>query len=266
MDEPQILVIHTMKAAGTSLRRALIAQLGEQDVYPNDTHLRADPRGWYPVPGKLLEHVRDGRTGGARLLIGHVPYVLADRLPTRPLTVALLRDPIERAVSMLEHRRSRTKRFRGASYADLLANDRFVRCQIRDYQTKMFAFEHDSEWAEGVNAPLAIDDERFDRAVGRLAEVDVLGVLEDMPRFAQRLQDRTGIALGVQPHDNQGRYDREPLHPAIRDRLEELTVRDALLYRRTIELTGSNPSAPAKGFPWGTVGRAVSWVSGARRR
>lgn len=108
----------------------------------------------------------------------------------------LLRDPIARAASMMDHHRSRSKRGRETSYADLLADDRFVRRQLLDYQTRMLAFDTVDECPDSVHRPLEIGDARFGRALERLAAVDVLGVVEALPAFTSRLQQVTGIRPG----------------------------------------------------------------------
>jgi hypothetical protein len=259
---PEILAIHIMKTAGTSLRRMVTDGLGTDAVYPNDEDLRARHKGWYPRPDEYLDHVREGRHHGARVLIGHVPYVLAEQFDPPLKTVTLLRDPVGRALSMLEHRRTRSRRFRGATYQEILDDDGVVANHIRDYQTKMFAFDSVEECAEAVNVPLDIDDARFERALGRLESVDVLGVVERMPEARARLQAVTGIPVGQEQRANAGRYDRE-VTDEVRERLEELTARDAVLYRRALELIDRQADeAPARP---GLLGRLRGRASATRR-
>jgi hypothetical protein len=234
---PDLLVVHVMKTAGTSLRGMLVDGLEPAAVYPNDDDLQVLPNGWYPSPAELVEHVEVGAHHDARVIIGHVPYVLADALPRRPVTIMLLRDPVARTVSMLDHRRTRSSKYRGASYAELLANERFVARSLRDYQTKMLAFDTVEECTPTVNVPLDIDEARFARARQRLEQVDVLGVLEDLPAFTRRLERVTGIRPGPERTENPRRRARDPLEPDVLARIEELTVRDRTLYERALELT-----------------------------
>jgi hypothetical protein len=257
---PDFLVIHVMKTAGTSLRRMLIDGLGPAAVYPNDDDLAALPKGWYPSPSDLAEQVAAGHHHGARLIVGHVPYVLADALPHRPLTVLLLRDPIARAVSMMDHRRAGSKRRRTATYTELLADEGFVANQLRDYQTKMLAFDDLDECAESVNTPLPIDDARFARALDRLAAVDVLGVVEDLPAFTRRLEVIAGIRPGPERTDNRRRGERDPLGEDVRRRLTELTARDAVLYQRALELIADGRRGRGLRARWWTRRRPTSAV------
>jgi hypothetical protein len=238
---PDILAVHVMKTAGTSLRRMLVDGLGAAAVYPNDDDLARLPKRWYPSPSKLVEDVQGGRHHDARLVIGHVPFVLVDALPRRPLTVTLLREPVARTVSMMEHRRRSTKRFRGASYADLLADDAFVDGQLRDYQTKVFAFDRLEECRDHVNVPLVVHGGRLERALGRLGSVDVLGVVEQLPAFVERFERVTGVAPGQERTSNRAPGEREPLDAGTRARIEELTVHDRILYDRALELVAAPP-------------------------
>lgn len=262
MASPEILVIHIMKTAGTSLRRMLVDGVGAEAIYPNDEDLHERRKGWYPNPGAYPEHVREGRHHGARVLIGHVPYVLADEFEPRPQTVTLLREPVARAVSMLEHRRTRSKRFHGATYEDILADDEVVACHIRDYQTKMFAFDTLAEYRRTVNAPLEIDDARFERALQRLEAVDALGVVERMDEARRAVAAVTGGPVGEEQRANRGRYDRDALSPGVRERLEELTARDAAFYRRALELVDQRAGDTGSPGRRGLLSRLV----GQRRR
>ena len=251
MASPEILAVHIMKTAGTSLRAMITEGLGPEAVYPNDADLQKMHKGWYPGPRALEETFHADEAHGARLLIGHVPFILAESFDPRPVTVSLLRDPIARAVSMLEHRRTRTKRFAGATLQDLLDDELVVEGQIRDYQTKIFAFDSVDECPDHVNVPLEIDDARFARALGRLEQVDALGVVEQFPRFASRLQEVTGLRTGQPPQANRGSYDRDRLDPDVRERLEELTRRDRVLYDRAGELIAAHgPRRRAGGRRW----------------
>lgn len=236
MHSPDFLAVHIMKTAGTSLRGMLSDGFGAANIYPNTQHLTRLPHGWYPGPAELVEHVRSGKAGEPRLVIGHVPFVLTDEFAERPVTIALLRDPVARAVSMLEHRRKRAKQLREASYDELLADERIIDTQVRDYQTKTFAFDTVAECPESVNVAMPIDDARFGRALERLEEVDVLGVVEQLPVFTRQLEARTGITLGEEQTANRGSYERDALPPHVRCRLEALTAHDTVLYRRALEI------------------------------
>lgn len=213
--------------------------LGAANIYPNNQDLKRLYRGWYPGPADLVDQVRSGEAGTPRLVIGHIPFVLADEFDRRPVTISILRDPVPRAISMLEHRRRRSREFRGASFEDLLSNETFIDSQVRDYQTKMFAIDTIAECPRNVNVAMTISDARFERALERLEEVDVLGVVEQLSAFTRRLAAKTGVALGEERTANRGGYDRDPLPAGVRRKLEVLTARDAVLYRRAQELVAA---------------------------
>lgn len=225
-----------MKTGGTSLRRELAAAAGADGLYPSDGDLAERDKGSYPGPRELARHVRDGRDGGARVLIGHLPYVFVDELEQRPLTATLLRDPVARTISMMEHRRRKSPELGDATYEELLELDGFVQRQLANYQTKVFAFDSLDECPEHVNVPLAIDTSRFERALARLEAVDVLGLTEDYPAFARALTRQAELDVAGERQANRGRYGRPEVSDAVRERILELTTLDRVLYRRAQEL------------------------------
>lgn len=227
----RVVILHVMKTAGTSLRRVLQDRLGPGGVYPSDEDLAALPEHEYLGPRDLLEADQQGRTGPARVLIGHLPYVVVDGFTSRPVTAAVLRDPLARTISMMEHRR-RSGALAEATYEELLDHDEFVANQIRDYQTKVFAFDSVDECPDGVNVPLEIDDGRFGRALRRLDSVDILGLTEDLDSFLSRLGEAVGLDEVAARRDNPGRYQPPELGPQVRERILALTERDRELYAR----------------------------------
>ncbi len=245
MDVGRILVIHVMKTAGTSLRKMLEERLCMDAVYPSSRDLAETRRGWYPGPAALLERDRDGRARGARVLVGHIPYVLSEHLEPRPFVTAVLREPVARTVSILEHRRRRTPSRRDQTYRELLEDEMLVELQIRDYQTKMFAFDSLDECSRTVHVPLEMHGARFERALARLQATDLVGLTEDFPTFARALGRTTGLAPLSPQESNRGGYETANLEPEVLARIHELTTLDRQLYTRAREL------APRDRFPRG---------------
>lgn len=235
----RILAIHIMKTGGTSLRSAMQSAAGHDMIYPSDRDLEDLPGKAYPGPRSLLRSLEEGRARDARVLIGHVPYVFADAIDERPRTVTLLRDPVARTVSIMEHRRRHSPRFRDASYGELLQHDEFVTRQVEDYQTKIFAFDTIDECPEGVNVALAIDDARFQRAIARLEAIDILGLTDNMPAFFERLERTLGCETLQPCRVNRGRYEPPSLSSDVLERIHALTARDRALYGRAEELVAA---------------------------
>lgn len=210
----------------------LIDAVGPHQVYPNDEDLAARPHGWYPGPREFVDLLRSEQTHEATVFIGHFPFVLRDEFESDPLTVAILREPTARTLSMFKHRKFKSSRFANATYAELLDHTEFVDRQIRDYQTKIFAFESVEQCPISVNVAFAVDEQRFKQAVDHLSSVDILGLTEDLEGFRTRFAAQTGIELQTR-RDNTSSI-REPLQPNEAQRIHQLISHDQLLYQQAI--------------------------------
>ncbi len=95
-----VCFLHTMKTAGTSLRRTLV---GLAAPWPSLAELFLDDLVCAPSP--LLDH--------AMFLAGHLPYEALDLLPPGLAVCTVVRDPLERTLSHLAHLNRRVLAGRG---------------------------------------------------------------------------------------------------------------------------------------------------------
>lgn len=225
---------HIMKTGGTSLRRMLIDAVGQDQVYPNDEDLAVRPRGFYPGPKEFVELLRSDQTHGATIFIGHFPFVLRDEFESEPLTVALLREPVTRTLSMLKHRKLKSPQFADATYKQILDHKDFEDRQIREYQTKVFAFDSIQQCPDTVDIAFEVDRQRFTNAVDRLKNVEVLGLTEDFRGFCTRFAATTEIDLS--PRRDNASALRDPLPPQEAQRIDRLTRYDQQLYKAAVAL------------------------------
>ena len=131
-------------------------------------------------------------------------------------TLTLLRDPVDRTVSMLKHVKREFERFGGLELDEIYDDDFVFEHFVENYQTKVFAFtqeerastiaslEPDSAVAAHLLEPqvsagpkdrprrIAINDQRFEQAKSNLARVDVLGLSERYGDFLDELHARYG--------------------------------------------------------------------------
>ena len=94
---PAWVVLHIQKTAGTSLRAALTAH-----ARPCET-LFLYPDGFTGLSPDELGNLPQAQRAALRLVIGHVPFGIADLLPGRADYVTFLRDPAARLESHYLH-------------------------------------------------------------------------------------------------------------------------------------------------------------------
>lgn len=175
VDVPPILFLHPMKCGGTALAQGL-SKLA--DPWPRILDVWVDQLVCFPRP--MLARVK--------LLTGHLPYGAVEVLPPNTKTLTVVREPVSRTLSHFTHLRTH------GGQVDLtletFVRDEAWRRHWVDYQARQLAAEvpvgaaWQGEWS--VRLQDAIDgcappfDELRQRALDRLAAVDIVGVNDDL--------------------------------------------------------------------------------------
>jgi hypothetical protein len=195
--EPQrYLFMHIPKTAGMSLFQRLIHHHGERAVYP----LAAD-RG---RPGTYMSigYLRDNFSvhgDNLRVIAGHFPLCVDEILGVRLTTFTILRDPVERALSLVRQHQQQDPEFRDSSLEDIYANPTLLHGLIHNFMVKCLTMTAD-EIERDVMTMVAYDQARLERAKDNLEHrVELFGVQEDFEGFCRQLGDRFGWDLGVEP-------------------------------------------------------------------
>jgi len=230
LDE-RLLFLHVPKCGGNSIRIALSEAYNWPlfnsrrrffNVHPERTR-RLAARAGRPVDelrDELLRyHLSDGRI---RLATGHLhwPAGFREQFPDVSI-VTVLRDPVSRFLS--HYYGAREGRGPRASHTRLSLEAFLDGPQARRAgRTYLRYFGGDRD-----------EPDALDQARRRLADVDVLGILEDLPAFAQAFRARLGAPLLI-PHANAGALRREradeELTEALDARIREIVEADQILY------------------------------------
>jgi len=178
----RIFFIHIAKTAGTSMRRMLEREFGARLVYPGSHHLRLLPEANYPHGSEILRDF--ARLPPHNVLTGHVTAAMADMLPRPYRTATIVRDPIQRSLSMLGHFSRNLK-----VPVEQLSEDRhFIRFNIADFQTRVLG-------ADGVCDPHLVgpaDRPMLERATRRLETLDFVGLTERFEESCSAFDARFG--------------------------------------------------------------------------
>jgi len=213
----RIFFIHIAKTAGTSMRQMLQIALGQRAIYPSnrDLALRAD--GGYPSQRELLGALPSVRP--YRVLIGHYVAGIMHDLPVRHRTATMLRDPVQRSLSMLAH----VERHRGLSPEAVLDSEELCAELIADHQTRLLAAEMPREFMH----PAA---DSLDRALRTVAALDYVGITERFEESCRLFDAVFGTDV------SSCRTEANVLRPGGRGleefipRIEPLVTRDRVLY------------------------------------
>jgi hypothetical protein len=260
--------VHVMKTGGTSLVLHMLANFAPEEVYPSEKLDRRRPDD--PEPYASIADLRalgPGRRASIRLYTGHMPFMMRELIGPDVVTLSLLREPVARTVSVLKHFK-RLFPVYSAQSLDEVYDDPFVFHHfVENHQTRMFALTSDdaprafasnisyreiraalddpaTRRAGAERAVVAIDDARLELAMRNLARVDVLGVSDDYPAFAERLHARygwwpDGLNFAARAH-----VSTEPWNvtDALRERIAADNAYDIALYARATELVAGGAS------------------------
>jgi hypothetical protein len=203
-EQPRFFFIHLMKTGGTSFVFQMLRNFEPDEAYPSaiDRNSPTDVTPYASIP-KLLA-LSPERRARIRVYAGHLPYVASDLLGIDLVRLTLLRDPVDRSVSMLKHLKRLNERHASHTLDEIYDDDQAFRAFIENYQTKVFALtaeERAAAIAGLTDAPPApdnrartasIDPQRFEHAKANLAKVDVIGLNERYGDFMEELRARFG--------------------------------------------------------------------------
>ena len=205
---------HLTRTAGTSLLATLSAVHGAAAV-------RQLANG---SPAELAEQMLNG---AVRITAGHLAFAPGHRLKPQIGYFTILRDPIDRAVSVYAHARrgpslpgTYVTQAKALSFDEFVASDNSnVHDMISNYYTRHFA------------APVLESGNLEDKALRRLSQYSFIGVFEHFEEAVLLFHAINGWRpLAASPALNAAAADRPQLSASARARLAELNRSDIALY------------------------------------
>jgi hypothetical protein len=217
-DEPERwFFMHIPKTAGMTLWYELLRYHGAT-LYP----LPVD-RG-NPEAVADLDHVERRfriHRDEIRIITGHFPLCLVERLGIPLTTFTILRDPVERTLSFLRYRQGRTAKYGGMALEDIYADPYLLHGWIHNYMVKVLTMTVD-EAVCGAATMVPYDEERLGLAKYNLEHrIDIFGLQEHFADFRGRLAARFGWNFG-----ERATYVNRTRQTAVSDELRQRIVRD----------------------------------------
>ena len=192
-DEPQRwFFMHIPKTAGMALYRQLVRLHGPA-LYPLPPD-RGVPEAYLKMD--RVERCFADHRDQVRMVTGHLPLCVGERLGVPLTTFTLLRDPVERTLSFLRQHHERDETHGGQRLEDIYADPHLLHGWIHNYVVKVLSITAE-EAVSDAGTMVPYDEARLELAKHNLEHrVDIFGLQEEFEDFSERLAARYGWDLG----------------------------------------------------------------------
>ena len=233
--------VHIMKTGGTTFLHQLFRNFAPDEVYPNNALDCPKDRLWQHLQVAYLLGLSEERRRRIRAYTGHFPYVVCELLDLDLVTLTVLRDPIDRTVSLLHQLRRDAPRHKDAALEDIYEDEVVFPRLIQNHQTKIFSITA-SDGVKTFRDEVEIDADRLLLAKRNLAQVDVIGVTEQYDEFLDQLEHRFGWRFDrdLRANETAGAPDATP---ALRRRIADDNQLDLDLYDYARDLMKARSTA-----------------------
>lgn len=238
---PRVFIVHVMKTGGTTLVESLRRSFPPEEVYPQpDLDLRrdGDTVAFRHLTIRYLQTLPEDRLRQIRIVAGHFPYLARDILGHDFDAITVLRDPVERTISLLRQLQRPAPWMDPSAVAPMapLALEAVYEAPdvfgplIHNHQTKLFSMT----WADeptGYMQAIEVDRARLAVAKENLGRVHVVGLTERFDDFLDLLTERYGWQVPRGARLNAGpAADGTEVSASFRRRIEQDNAIDVELY------------------------------------
>jgi hypothetical protein len=223
-----------MRTGGTTFEQQLRKGFPPEAVYPNPDLDIPGGDVFHHLELSYLLGLPGGRKAAIRFYYGHFPFVATEMLEPEVVTLTVLRDPVERTISLLRVMRERRAALKHMTLEEIYDDAEVFPRLIHNHQTKLFSMtraDHPKSYLDEID----VDDARLAIAKANLARVDMIGITERYGEFLDLVRDRFGWNLREEARMNAAvDQHEEPDH--LRARIEVDTAFDRELYEYAKEL------------------------------
>ena len=183
------------------------------------------------------------RRDAIRVYIGHFPYVVRELLGFETRAATILRDPVERTISMLRQIKRKQpweddpgerRPLASRSLEEVYEHPFVFEPLVHNHQTKIFSMTPADDPQTYMDV-IDVDRRRLDAAKANLAEIEVLGIQERFDDFLDEAEAAFGwkIVRGARKNATPPE-GAAPVDPALRRRIEEDNAIDIELYEHAV--------------------------------
>ncbi len=191
MERP-FFFVHIMKTGGTSFVFDILRTFPPEQVYPNKTLDRSHPADIEPYTSiARLGEISAERRAVIRVYAGHFPYMACQVMDIDFVKLTLLRDPIERTISVLKQFKRLHEKHSASSLEEIYDDEYVFKHFIDNHQTKIFSLTAEDNPRAFLRA-VDIDADRLAAAKANLDTIDVVGLSERYRDFIDELRNRFG--------------------------------------------------------------------------
>jgi hypothetical protein len=220
-----------MKTGGTTFGWHVRANFRREQMYPHRAIDIPEFLHYWDI-ARLLA-LSEERQRQIRTYTGHFPFVVTDLLDGEFVRMTLLRDPVARTVSFLNHWKRIRPDLASLDLEEIYDTAPDNAQYILNHQSKQFAMIPADEPVSFLDC-IVVDDDRLEVAKANLERVDLVGLQQDYDGFLAELSDRYGWDISPIP---QLEASEETVVPAsFRRRIERDNAADMAFYEYAVEL------------------------------